>query len=74
MILASNVWATYLTIYNAFWICSAVVGFAENCDIIITAKIISGLVPKARYKSDPIICWKYDHSSDVACPVLGKGL
>ena len=73
MILASKVCATYLTIYNAFLICSAV-GFAENCDIIITAKIISGQVPKARYKSDPIICWKYDHSLDVACPVLGKGL
>ena len=46
----------------------------ENCDIIITAKIISGLVPKARYRRDPMICWKYDLSSGVQVSLLGKGL
>ena len=56
VIFALRVQETYWTIYNAHYICSSE-GFAENCNMLITAYAISGLVPSARYNKDPIIDW-----------------
>ena len=55
----------YLMMYSA-WLWCSWEGLAQNCDMRITAKAMSGWVPSIIYSKDPITDWYWEHKSKVA--------
>ena len=55
----------YLMMYSARLRCSCD-GLAQNCDMRITAKAMSGRVPSIIYSKDPITDWYQERKSAVA--------